>query len=213
MNDRPAHSRDTIRDTRLVFIDLETTGASPTRDVVLEVGAAVVSVDLDVCKPFVEVPASRHAPASVFSAVVDYGDQVDHVLSVCPDKVRAMHEASGLVADMRRADLVTPIAEIETNLVAWLIDGHGFAPGGITIAGYSIHFDRSFIARHMPALDAVLHYRMVDVSAIRECYMRWVEPGFSNRWKIQSGEPKHRVADDIQSSIHQLRFFKQRCFR
>ena len=78
------------------------------------------------------------------------------------------------------------------------------------LAGNSIHQDRRFIRRYMPALDARLHYRMVDVSTIKELARRWYPDSFAEAPRKATA---HRAMDDIRESVDELRFWRERVFR
>lgn len=183
-------------DDRLVLLDLETTGIDAASNRILEVAAMIVSVDL---QPI----AQAHAVIRPNTSKLE---------ELFPDpSIWEMHEATGLLAEIRnplRADCrVQSLSEAEGDLIDWLV-GHGFGPRTAVLAGNSVHFDRTFIIRWMPDLDRFLHYRMVDVSAMREAYRRWIDPEFPTKWKERWGSAKHRASEDIINSLNELRFFR-----
>lgn len=207
---RPVDDRGRPRDDRLVFLDLETSGLDSEKHVILEVGAFVVSPWLIMAEP---VDPKFY---STFCRYPQYEQTISEIVAESHHVVREMHEASGLIADslaMRYTHGHGSIEVVESDLITWLTDGFGFEPRSAVIAGYSVHFDRGFIRRLMPRLHRFLHYRMLDVSAIRECYKRWVDPDFSENWKKLRGEVKHRTLDDLQSALDELRLYRERCFR
>jgi len=216
-SDRLVDDRGRPRDERLVFLDFETSGLDPEKHVVLEVGAIVASSDLEIMRPsafdrFAPVPLDPGYP-STFCRYPQYGQTISEIVADSHHVVREMHEASGLIADSLAArHHHGTIEEVEADLIRWLTDAFGFEPRSAIIAGYSVHFDRSFIRRRMPRLDRFLHYRMLDVSAIRECYKRWVDPDFADHWRQLRGNAKHRTLDDLQSALDELRLFRERCF-
>ena len=199
-------------DHRLVFLDFETSGLNPVTDYILEVGVTVVSSELDYRMSI----GSDEANGIFFHRYPQHPNiNISEIVEGSDEFVRKLHAESGLVADSlrNRARGVKTLAQIEAETIGWLSKGHGFAPKVAVLAGSSIHFDRGFITHQMPKLDAFLHYRMLDVSAIREAYMRWVDPDWSATWKAMQGHATHRVKDDIRASVDELRFFREKLFR
>lgn len=188
-------------DERIVILDLETSGLNPEVDRVLEVGAIVVERDLSVrivdgVPHAFQYVVRQHAPLIQFATREAYD----------------MHVASGLAEDLKGPTWcdfpVRWLGEVEDDLIGWLQATHGFLPGTAVIAGNSIHQDRAFIRRWMPDLDKFLHYRMIDCSAMREAYRRWVDPDFPENWKRRWGEARHRTIPDCENSLNELRFFR-----
>jgi oligoribonuclease len=116
-----------------------------------------------------------------------------------------MHTTSGLLKEL--PDGVT-LAEAEDTVLGY-IRGHVKDANKAPLCGNSIATDRSFLARDMPALDAHLHYRMVDVSSIKELARRWYP-----RVYFASPEKKggHRALADITESIQELRYYRAAVF-
>jgi oligoribonuclease len=123
-----------------------------------------------------------------------------------PEVVREMHERSGLT-EQARASSVT-LADAEDMIMDYLT-AHVPDPRTAPLCGNSIATDRGFIARDMPRLDAHLHYRMVDVSSVKELCRRWYP-------RVYFGQPAkglaHRALADIQESIRELRFYRRTIF-
>ena len=120
--------------------------------------------------------------------------------------VRDMHAASGLT-DAVRASTVT-LGEAEERLLDYVrrtSRSHASAP----LCGNSIATDRGFLARDMPALDGYLHYRMIDVSSMKELAKRWYP-------RVYQSQPAkglaHRALADIRESIHELRYYRRTLF-
>lgn len=197
------------RETRLVFCDLETTGLNPTIDVILEIGLKVVSSNLEVVS---NAMGTLHSfPGYDFDVIERLRERASSSPPGYPSALE-LHTASGLLEARERSSGVT-LAEVDGIIVEWL-KSHGFALRTAVFAGSSIWFDRGFIEMHLPRTHEFAHYRTVDVSSIREMYMRWCDPDFSARWKAQmGGGSKHRVLSDIDSSIGELSFFRERLFR
>ena len=175
---------------RLVWVDCEMTGLDLRRDSLIEVAALVTDSELHVLDDGVDIVIG--APA----------DQLGTMVPV----VRDMHAASGLT-DLVRTSRLT-VADAEQIVLAHLRK-HVPDARTVPLCGNSIATDRAFIARDMPELDAFLHYRMVDVSSIKELCRRWYpRVYFSQPQKGQS----HRALADIRESIRELRYYRRTIF-
>jgi oligoribonuclease len=118
---------------------------------------------------------------------------------------REHHAASGLWERVLKSS--TTVAEAEQQVLDFVRQhvGERSSP----LCGNTIHMDRRFLARYMPALDVYLHYRNIDVSTVKELVRRWYPDG------PQPPEKKHAhlALDDIRESIDELRFYRQHFFR
>ena len=121
------------------------------------------------------------------------------------DVVREMHTTSGLLDEL--AGGVT-LAEAQDQVLAY-VRGHVAEPRKVPLCGNSIATDRSFLARDMPDLDAYLHYRMVDVSSIKELARRWYPRAYFASPPKHGG---HRALADITESIQELRYYREAVF-
>src|SRR5690242_17077970 len=130
------------------------TGLDLGKDALIEIAALVTDSDLNVLGDGVDV-------------VIHAGEEL---LESMPDVVREMHARSGLTEEVRRSTV--SLAEAERQVLDY-VRAHVPEPRTAPLCGNSIATDRGFIARDMPALDAHLHYRMVDVSSIKELCRRW----------------------------------------
>ena len=166
------------------------TGLDVRRDALIEVAALVTDPDLNVLGDGVDV--------------VIHAD--DEALADMPDVVTQMHAKSGLTEEVR-ASTVT-LAEAEQMVLAYIRE-HVPVAGTVPLAGNSIATDRGFIARDMPELDSHLHYRMIDVSSIKELCRRWYP-------RIYFGQPEkglsHRALADIKESIRELQYYRRTAF-
>ena len=175
---------------KLVWIDCEMTGLDTTNDKLIEIAALVTDSDLNVLGEGVDI--------------VIHAD--DEALANMPDVVTKMHAASGLTEEVR-ASTVT-LAEAEEQVLDY-IRRHVTTAGQVPLAGNSIATDRAFLARDMPKLDTYLHYRMVDVSSIKELCRRWYP-------KIYFGQPakglSHRALADIRELIQELKYYRAAAF-
>ena len=174
-----------IDKTPLVWVDMEMSGLVPERDRVLEVAMVVTDSELN---PVAEAP-------------VYVIHQSDEVLDSMDSWNRSTHGKSGLV-DKVRASTFTE-AEVEARLVEFLrpLVPERTAP----LCGNTVHQDRRFMARYMPLFDAYLHYRIVDVSTLKELAKRW-------RPEVLVGvakEGKHEALADIHESIEELRHYRR----
>ena len=174
----------------LVWIDCEMTGLDLGKDALIEVAALVTGPDLEVLGDGIDL--------------VIHAD--DAALDGMPDVVRDMHAKSGLTEEVRRSTVT--MAEAEEAVLAYIKQ---FVPNPRTapLCGNSIATDRGFLARDMPALDDFLHYRMIDVSSIKELARRWYP-------RVYFGQPKkglaHRALADIRESIRELEYYRRTVF-
>lgn len=171
--------------TPLVWIDMEMSGLVPERDRVLEVAMVVTDAELKVI---------AQAPVYVVH-------QPDEVLEAMDSWNKSTHGKSGLV-DRVRASTFTE-AEVEARLVEFLkpIVAERTAP----LCGNTVHQDRRFMARYLPLFDAYLHYRIVDVSTLKELAKRWRPDVLAGITK----EGKHEALADIHESIEELRHYRR----
>jgi oligoribonuclease len=174
----------------LVWIDCEMTGLDLSKDALIEIAALVTDSDLNILGDGVDL--------------VVHAD--DGVLDAMPDVVREMHARSGLTDEVRRSTVT--VAEAE-KLVLDYVRAHVPEPRTAPLCGNSIATDRGFIARDMPTLDNHLHYRMVDVSSIKELCRRWYP-------RIYYAQPNkglaHRALADIRESIRELIYYRRTAF-
>ena len=174
----------------LVWIDCEMTGLDLGSDRLIEIAALVTDGDLNVLGEGVDVVI--HADDNA----------LDGMLAV----VTEMHTRSGLIEEVRMSQV--DIAQAE-EMVLGYVRAHVPQAKTAPLAGNSIATDRGFIARDMPALDDFLHYRMIDVSSIKELCRRWYP-------RIYFGQPEkglaHRALADIQESIRELRYYRRTVF-
>ncbi|HVM13791.1 MAG TPA: oligoribonuclease [Egibacteraceae bacterium] len=175
---------------RLVWIDCEMTGLDVGSDLLIEVAAVVTDSELNVLGKGVDV---------VIGATADQ-------LARMPDVVRDMHAASGLT-DAVLASTVT-LQDAEQQVLAYVRE-HVPEPKKAPLCGNSIGTDRGFLARDMPELDGWLHYRMVDVSSVKELARRWYPRAYFNAPKKGGG---HRALADIQESVVELRYYRSVVF-
>ncbi|MDX2170293.1 MAG: oligoribonuclease [Deltaproteobacteria bacterium] len=177
------------RDDLLVWMDMEMSGLDPDHNVILEIATLITDAGLDVL-----------AEGPVIAV-----HQSDAVLDAMDDWNREHHGASGLTARVRASRVSVAQAEAETLAFIRQYCTDRSSP----LCGNSIHQDRRFLARYMPALDAALHYRNIDVSTVKELVRRWYPSGPTPPEKRHA----HLALDDIRESITELRFYRQHVFR
>ena len=175
---------------RLVWVDCEMTGLDLTRDALIEIAVLVTDSNLTVLDDGLDLVIG--APAGT----------LDGMEKIVAD----MHAASGLTEVVRTSTLST--AEAEQRVLAY-IRTYVPDPRTVPLCGNSIATDRAFIARDMPELDRYLHYRMVDVSSIKELCRRWYP-------RIYFAQPQkglaHRALSDIRESIRELEYYRRTAF-
>lgn len=176
---------------RLVWIDLEMTGLDPKRHTIVEIAAIITDADLNVVGEGLDIVI--HA--------------TDEELAQMDDFVTNMHNSSGLTEEIKAA--TTTLAEAETAILE-LIEKHCAPEHPAPLAGNSIATDRAFIREYMPRLDEALHYRMIDVSTIKELARRWHPRAYFNQ---PDKGLAHRALADIVESIRELDYYRRSVFR
>ena len=174
----------------LVWIDMEMSGLDPERDRVLEIAVLVTDGELNV---IAEGP----------NLVVH---QSEEVLAGMDEWNTTHHGASGLIDRVRASTIDDSVAE---SAVLGFVQEH-CAPRTAPLCGNSVHQDRRFLVRYMPALEAYLHYRIVDVSTIKELGSRWYPAAYERRPPKRA---QHRAMDDIRESLEELRYYREAFFR
>ena len=175
---------------RLVWIDCEMTGLDLRRDALIEVAALVTDADLNLLDAGLDVIVHTH----------------DDVLDTMVPYVRDMHASSGLTEQVRASTIT--LGEAETMILDY-IKQYVPEPKSSPLCGNSIATDRGFLSRDMPTLDEHLHYRMIDVSSIKELAKRWYP-------RVYQSQPAkglaHRALADIYESVQELAFYRQTLF-
>jgi oligoribonuclease len=174
---------------RLVWIDCEMTGLDLGADALIEVAALVTDFELNVPGEGVDVVVKP--PPEALDQMVEF--------------VRNMHTSSGLLEQL---DGGVTLEEAEQQVLGYIRE---HCPEGSRppLAGNTVATDRSFLARDMPDLESYLHYRIVDVSSIKELARRWYPRAYFNS-PAKSGN--HRALADIQESIEELRYYRAAVF-
>ena len=174
---------------RLVWIDCEMTGLDYVADALIEIAVVVTDYDLNVLGDGIDLVIKP--PAEALDQMVDF--------------VRSMHESSGLLEEL---DAGITLEEAEQGVLAYIREhcAEGSRP---PLAGNTVGTDRAFISRDMKELDAFLHYRIVDVSSIKELARRWYPRAY---FAAPSKRGNHRALADILESIEELRYYRAAVF-
>jgi oligoribonuclease len=174
----------------LVWIDCEMTGLDLVKDKLIEVAVLITDSELNVLDPGLDL--------------IIGADDAD--LDAMNDVVQQMHAKSGLTEEVRASSLT--VAEAEQQILAYIkrwVPERRTAP----LCGNSIGTDRGFLARDMPELDDHLHYRMIDVSSVKELARRWFP-------RVYFGQPAkglaHRALADIIESVRELAYYRRTVF-
>lgn len=174
---------------RLVWIDCEMTGLDPKFDEIVEIACIVTDAELN--------ELDEGITLVVKPGEESFADMDDFVVN--------MHTVSGLIEEI---PLGIALADAEQQVLAY-VKAHVPEARKAPLAGSSVYVDRGFLANYMPELDGHLHYRLVDVSSIKELTRRWYP-----RVYFASPEKKgnHRALGDIRDSISELRYYREAVF-
>lgn len=182
-NNQPPSAR------RLAWIDLETTGYTELhrrlvyKQLILEIGLAVTDVDFNII--------AQH------SIVIHH--PMCKTIELCDENVRQMHADNGLFDEVAKA--VIDIKSAENDAIAFLRD-NGVEPKCSPLCGNGIHFDRMFIEAQLPELNAYLHYRNLDISAVKE-FIKSINSCIEPKKRCS-----HRALDDILESVQEARTYR-----
>jgi oligoribonuclease len=180
MSDQPSN---------LVWIDLEMTGLDPNKDVILEVASLVTDSQLTIIE---------EGPTFVIQ-------HPEHVLQSMSSWSQKQHEASGLIAKVREEGV--SLAEAEQKTLAFLMQH--CKKGEALLCGNSVWQDRAFMVPAMPKIIEYLHYRLIDVTSIKELVHRWYPDDPHVQFKKSN---THRAVEDIRESVAELRHYRKYFF-
>lgn len=177
------------REDNLIWIDLEMTGLDPEKERIIEIATIVTDSQLNIL-----------AEGPVFAI-----HQSDELIKKMDAWNTKQHNSSGLVARVK-ASAVTE-EEAEARTLEFL---RKHVPAGKSpMCGNSVYQDRRFLFRYMPALERYFHYRLLDVSTLKELSKRWAPRIYSGFQK----ESKHLALDDIRESIEELAYYRDHLFK
>lgn len=181
MADNPTHGP-------LVWMDLEMTGLDPQQDEIIEIATLVTDSDLNVIAEGPEMVL--HQDPSRFDRMDEWN--------------RTQHTKSGLWERVVNSEITAEEAEHETLEFLKKHTGERQSP----LCGNSIWQDRRFLVRYMPRLEAYLHYRLIDVSTLKELTHRW----YPEDARFEGKKESHRALDDIHESIEELKHYRNKVF-
>lgn len=173
---------------RLVWVDLEMTGLDPETCTIIEIATIVTNSNLDIL--------------AIGPNIAIHQD--DAVLDAMDEWNTTHHGASGLIERVRQSRV--SLAEAEALTLQFLQNHVHF--GDSPLCGNSIGQDRRFLRRYMPAMEAYLHYRSIDVSTVKELVRRWYGP----HMQAPAKDGNHLALDDIMESIEELKFYRRNVF-
>ncbi|MGA1248672.1 MAG: oligoribonuclease [Candidatus Nanopelagicales bacterium] len=174
---------------RLVWVDLEMTGLLPSEHAIVEIACVVTDAQLN--------------PLDGGISRVIFAD--DSQLALMDSIVVKMHTESGLITEIPNG---VPLQDAEADVLDY-IKSHIAEPKKSPLAGSSVYVDRMFLQAHMPALESYLHYRIVDVSSVKELTRRWYPRMY---FAAPTKNGNHRALADIFDSIRELSYYRQTVF-
>jgi len=178
----------TINANNLIWIDMEMTGLDPEKERIIEIATIVTDSQLN----------------TIAEGPVLAVHQSENLLNAMDSWNTKQHHASGLVKRVQ-ASIVTE-AEAEAATLAFLKQ---YVPAGKSpMCGNSVHQDRRFLCRYMPDLERFFHYRLIDVSTLKELAARWAPRIYSGLQK----DSKHLALSDIRDSIEELKYYREYLF-
>ncbi|MEY5144882.1 MAG: hypothetical protein RL745_249 [Actinomycetota bacterium] len=175
---------------RIVWIDCEMTGLDMSNDVLVEIACIVTDAELneldDGFTTVITAPAAK--------------------LADMDERVVELHTESGLLPLIPQGISIEAAAEQTLAYIAKHVPDAGKAP----LAGSTIYVDRAFISRQMPSVDKYLHYRVIDVSSIKELVRRWWPKAY---FQAPAKTGNHRALGDVRDSIAELRYYRATVFQ
>jgi oligoribonuclease len=173
----------------IVWIDCEMTGLDAQSDEIVEIACIVTDGELNELDEGISLVVKPN----------------DAPLAAMDDVVVDMHTTSGLIDEIPHGIALGDAEQQVLNYITQHIPEARKAP----LAGSSVYVDRIFLARYMPALDAHLHYRLIDVSSIKEVTRRWYPRVY---FATPEKRGNHRALGDIRESIAELRYYRDAVF-
>jgi oligoribonuclease len=179
-----------VTEERLVWVDCEMTGLDPETEALIEIAVLVTEPDLTPLDEGIDIVIACEGPA------------LENMGAFVAD----MHAKSGLTDEVRASRI--SLREAEDTVLAYL-KRHVPEARTAPLCGNSIATDRTFITKYMPRLDDHLHYRMIDVSSIKELARRWYPRVYYNQ---PAKGLAHRALADINESVKELEYYRRTVF-
>ncbi len=173
----------------MVWIDMEMTGLDPQSDRIIEMATLITDSQLKIVAEGPEIVI--HQPDKIMKGMDNWN--------------KKHHGRSGLTAAVKASKISVKKAE---KMTLDFIKQY-CVPKKAVLCGNSIHQDRRFINRYMPSLDKFLHYRLIDVSTVKDLVRRWYPKNKSMPKKSEN----HRALGDIRESVEELRFYRKHYFK
>lgn len=178
-----------MSESNLVWLDLEMTGLDVATNRIIEIATIVTDSQLQII-----------AEGPVFAI-----HQSSEVLGLMDEWNVRQHNGSGLISRVKQSSVTERQAELATlEFLQQFV-----TPGKSPLCGNSVCTDRRFLACYMPELERFFHYRLLDVSTLKELAIRWAPEVYKSVKK----ESKHLALDDIKDSINELKHYRQHLFR
>lgn len=176
-------------ENNLIWIDLEMTGLNPEKERIIEMAIIITDAQLNLV-----------AESPVFAI-----HQSDELLNAMDSWNTKQHSSSGLVKRVRDSEMTEEIAQRE--MIEFL---KRYVPAGKSpMCGNSVYQDRRFLYRYMPELERYFHYRLIDVSTLKELARHWAPSVYAGLQK----ETKHLALDDIRDSVEELKYYREKLFK
>ncbi|XP_054271229.1 probable oligoribonuclease isoform X2 [Macrosteles quadrilineatus] len=176
----------------IVWVDMEMTGLDPNKDHVLEVACLVTDGNLNILAEGPDLCISH--PPEVMSSMNEWSTK--------------QHGESGLTSKCQTNGI--PLREAELKLLNFVREWTPFKK--CPLGGNTVYMDRIFLMKYMPEFEQHMHYRIIDVSSVKEICSRWY-PGIYNQQPNKKEIAKHRALADIRMSIDELKFYREHIFR
>lgn len=173
----------------LVWLDLEMTGLVIETDVILEIATVITDANLNVL---------AEGPRLVIN-------QPDEKLAAMGKWCQDQHGKTGLIEEVRRSNISLHRAEEETYV---FLKQH-CTPGTAILSGNTVWQDRVFLDKYMPRISSYLHYRIIDVSSVKELAKRWYPHNKNIEFKKSD---RHRALSDVYESIAELQHYRKNFF-
>ena len=165
------------------------TGLDVTRDALIEVAVVITDADLNIVDPGIDVLITP--PAEALEGMNDF--------------VRQMHTSSGLLDELPSGTTMEDAQQQVLDYIRRFVP----TPKKALLAGNSVGTDKMFLEANMPMVIDHLHYRLVDVSSIKELAKRWYRKAFEEAPVKHGG---HRALADILESIQELEYYRRVLF-